>query len=111
MSRSNAYFWDSLSDSFRQFFPWNLIKSSTGIGLNEEKKTIYIFTDGHRFDYRYNSEEDAKHNLNRLFEELILFNPPMINDTIITKVNMMWNAPGMPGYMMACQSFTDQVGQ
>lgn len=110
---SNSVFWDSqcISDSYR-FLSWERIKSCYGIGYAERTIFIYFKDDSYKESYTYKDRETMFKHLERLMTEMKLYFDKPRDDNILEmkeKLDHLYYAPGMPGYVEAQKDFYVQM--
>jgi len=126
--RSNEHFWYS-GCTYPRWIPWKLIfdtviKIEDGeIGINariaQPVYEIWFSSEERSRRFSYSDHDSLLYNVNRLFDEMHRFHGNDITTEITklqkkidelcrrleTKVDMMWDAPGMPGWEMTKNHF------
>ncbi len=107
--KSTTHFFAS-NDNYSTCLSWGVLRTATNFCLGGELKNIIVrFEKLLSYTFSYSSKEAAKENLQRLLNELDeIFETN--NKTIAElhrKVHMMWDAPGMPGYIEAENRFAN----
>ena len=112
MASNKFFFWSNAQEL--DIVPWDSIRKASTIYLKGSNEIRFVGQCGDDIvKLVYATYDDAKQNLLRLFDEAVTFST---NDELQKQVDqltkalqILWIAPGMPGFDEVSESFKEKV--